>query len=232
MASMRLSQLVLFPCLLTVHLLLLGCGSSNRSETTREGICTPGEYFKATGSCPECPGTRVRSGFGPGAPDYCINSRKQCLEFRGYRDVHPGLLRVGICETPDRDTIVDKTELSEWGYRSSDNVTYSAMLCGNSLSPQKTVHQSIKSLASLQGHSNTYYRFTLAMEEYETSDEVRRRLNELEHPIHRSSKHAKLCNLRKSFAAGKRVYFVHTDASLFLGELPRILERLRINAAK
>lgn len=130
------------------------------------------------------------------------------------------------------DTIISDSQLRKWGYITLEDTLYHTSFCDGSSSVKKVDYQSIKSLTPVEGYENTYYRFTLARENYNSSKLTAARHDELMNPVKKTSKHSKLCNIRKSFFVENEVFFVHTDAGMFVSELNRIFELVRDDLTK
>lgn len=120
------------------------------------------------------------------------------------------------------ENIIAASELNVLGYSSLKRINYLASFCEIPLAVKATNYQSIKSLTPSTKGGNIYYHFTLVEEKYNSANEVSSRLEQLNNPARRTSKHSKLCDLTKSFHVGNSVYFVHTDASIFVDKLDSI----------
>lgn len=111
--------------------------------------------------------------------------------------------------------------LLSWGYKPTNLLTYNETLCGSSSVLNRQL-RGIKSLKSIEGEDNTFYRFTLGLENFASLADQQKRLDELNGPETGNSLISKNCNLIRFFQCKKKVYFVHTDSLLFISELDRI----------
>ncbi|WP_417214690.1 hypothetical protein [Alcanivorax sp.] len=128
--------------------------------------------------------------------------------------------------------LVGEAALADWGFRVSERVSYSAFYCNDGTEPETTTYQGIRSIAPDSALANRYRRFTLAREAYASEEQAARRLRDIQLPENRNSKQEKLCDMRKGFRQGSRVYFVHTDVSAFVSALPGLLEKLEQKVAE
>jgi len=134
------------------------------------------------------------------------------------------LSSASLAETSSSSNLVSTETLARWGYRPLTTLTYLKSYCDKSTIVKRYVrYQAIKSVKPVPEHSHLYYRYTLIVESYRTESEVNSRLTALRNPANISSKHAKLCNLRKIFSDRNNIYMVHTDAGVFTdNEMSRV----------
>ncbi len=76
---------------------------------------------------------------------------------------------------------------------------------------------------------NTYYRFTLIKEVFDSPTHAKQRLQQTRpsYAFKTDSVYEKLCALKKGFVVDRTVYFVATDAYLFNQELSHVLAQLK-----
>lgn len=135
------------------------------------------------------------------------------------------MLGVGVCRADP--PVVDEDVLTGWDYQTVRRVSYPAFFCEETPLPQKALYQGVRSVKPHPDMEDSYWRFTLAMEVYASDQQAGRRLRAIHNPVSRNSKQRKLCDMRKGFQSGNRVYFVHTDVSAYVSQLPLLLEKLR-----
>lgn len=86
----------------------------------------------------------------------------------------------------------------------------------------------LRSTQSIPGVKNTFYRFIVTVETYESKDEASVRIVRLhERPPGLTAEESKAFPLRRGFQKDKNVYIVSTDAALFDQELDRVTEKLK-----
>jgi len=126
------------------------------------------------------------------------------------------------------DTIVTKSELSSWGYKTS-KLRYPLHYCDTKLD-DRTYRgaQSIRSLKPLKDEANTYYRYTIIHERFNSTDAAAQRLAALRLPSHQTIMYSKTCELLTGFNDEREVYLIHTDVSMFTyTERDRVLKLLK-----
>ncbi len=118
----------------------------------------------------------------------------------------------------------DDISIDTLGYHSVRQLYYDAEFCDPDLPVKFADYQSIRSVWPTREGGATYYRFTIILERYASESEANERWQALQAPDNRSSKHAKMCRIKKSFVWRDTVVSVHTDAALFMDEQVRVLE--------
>lgn len=126
--------------------------------------------------------------------------------------------------------VVSQDTLTSWGYELNPHKPYMEIFCAGSVASKSGFYQSIR--ATNTKSDNPRYRFTLGQEVYDSTSEAELMVDEILQPKHRTSKHSKLCNIRKAFNDGATVYFVHTDVGSFRSETESILEKLQQEIVK
>ncbi len=139
------------------------------------------------------------------------------------------LLSVTFCFA---DSIIPEDTLLKWGYSNKKTSHYNYIFCSGDNDAKKKMIQSIKAIRPMKNKGNTFYRFTLIKENYSSIETANNRLDELKNPPHKTSKHSKLCNLVKAFRVKNTVFFIHTDAGLFITELNRMTSLYQISVDK
>ncbi|MCU7814735.1 MAG: hypothetical protein KZQ81_05900 [Candidatus Thiodiazotropha sp. (ex Rostrolucina anterorostrata)] len=117
---------------------------------------------------------------------------------------------------------MDSEEIEHWGYKVHNISTFDNQFCAGGSESIYSNSISIKSIASIEDDNKIYYRFTLVKEKYASEKEAEIRLNRLKNPGVRTTKHAKLCDIIKSFRIGLNIYFVHTNVGRFKNEMARV----------
>ncbi len=112
--------------------------------------------------------------------------------------------------------IINNATLSSWGYKQAKSAKYPRYYCNSkTITPASIRYQSIKSLKPL-ANSNTFPRFNLVVETYNSVPLKDSRFRQLEGQRGNSStKISKSCLLRRITSEGKNIYILHTDAALF-----------------
>lgn len=123
--------------------------------------------------------------------------------------------------------VVNEAVLSGWGFQATQRVSYPESFCEEEPLPEKALYQGVRSAKPHPDREDSYWRFTLAMEAYASDKQAMQRLHSIHHPENRNSKQRKLCDMRKGFRDGNRIYFVHTNVSAYAAQLPALLEKLR-----
>lgn len=126
--------------------------------------------------------------------------------------------------------VVSQNTITSWGYELSSHKPYMVSFCTGSIVSKAGFYQSIRMIKNESEIPR--YRFTLGKEMFSSTSEAELIVDEILRPKHRSSKHSKLCDIRKAFNEGATVYFVHTDVSNFRFEVENILKKLHENIVK
>ncbi len=116
--------------------------------------------------------------------------------------------------------------LADWGYEINPNSTYLREFCVGSISTVTADYQGIRIVENKSVMDEPRLRFTLGKLVYQSIEEAEQSVTEINEPTQRSSKHAKMCDIRRAFSAGHVVYFVHTDVGLFMPEISGIMEKI------
>ncbi len=114
--------------------------------------------------------------------------------------------------------------IASWGYETNPNKKFLAGYCAGTYSPLQADYQSIRFLKNEEHANMPRYRFTLGTEVYSSPAKADAMVDQITHPPHRTSKHSKMCNMRKAFAIENVVYFVHTDVGSFRSDISNLLD--------
>jgi len=130
------------------------------------------------------------------------------------------------------DNILREKTLYKFSYHGTQYYKYPSSICETYEKPIilaiKRQFQGIKSNKEIKNHKSTYYRFTLAVEEYKTAKIAKERLKQITFPykFKNGSWYSKNCSLREGFLFKNKVYFLSTDAKLFSSEITHMLNLL------
>ncbi len=119
--------------------------------------------------------------------------------------------------------------VNKWGYRTTKSFNYLPDFYDPNIKEAAQVfYQGIKSKKEVPGLRNTYYRFTLIKEKYPDKPSAIKRLYLVNHPPRKSTKHEKLCYLRKGFRIESTIFIVVTDSTRFYDdELGNIINKAK-----
>ena len=142
------------------------------------------------------------------------------------------LSMIANAQSDERASVILTTaQLTKMGYKSLKKLTYNGKLCDRyeGKTAAKKTYQGIKSRHALPRQNNTYYRFTLIKEVFDSPAHAERRLQQTRPPyaFKTDSVYEKMCALKEGFVVDRTVYFVATDAYLFNQELPNVLTQLK-----
>ncbi len=107
--------------------------------------------------------------------------------------------------------VADPDTISIWGYEMNPHEPYMESFCAGSIASKSGTYQSIRT--KKDASDNPRYRFTLGREVYRSVADAELMVKEILQPLRRTSKHSKLCNMRKAFNIAEVVYFVHSDVN-------------------
>jgi hypothetical protein len=140
------------------------------------------------------------------------------------------LLKTGVCVSGTDGVVIPEKVLIKWGYRTTKSFNYMPDFCDPNIKREAQVlYQGIKSKKEVPGLRFTYYRFTLIKETYPNTRDAIKRLFLVNNPPRKSTKHEKLCYLRKGFRQDSTVFIVVTDSTRFYDdELDNILGKARM----
>lgn len=129
------------------------------------------------------------------------------------------------------DQIVDNVSLMKWGYKTvtseeKEQTDWEISEFGKA----KIYLQKIKAIREVPDWPNSFYRFTLTGEKYDSESKALNRFKNLDKtPPNINTKMYPEYVLRKGFLKGKCVYIISTDVLKFeTEELPHIFELLRV----
>lgn len=123
--------------------------------------------------------------------------------------------------------VVSDEVLAEWGYESNPHKKYLNDFCVGSVAPISADYQGIRAIRKPQNLSELRHRFTLGQVVYQSEDAAQTAVDAINNPARRSSKHAKMCDLRQAFNMAQVLYFVHTDVGKFSSEINVMLGMLK-----
>lgn len=127
------------------------------------------------------------------------------------------------------DTLVPESVLKQWGYHEGKRY-YRLDYCEPNVDNRLTRRaQGIRSLKPLEKGSHTYYRFSLIVEGFDSSQAAQQRLISLRQSgANHSIMNSKYCDLIDGFVHDKKVYLIHTDVYMFsFKEQPRLIKLLK-----
>lgn len=131
------------------------------------------------------------------------------------------------------NNLLPEAVINHLDYKTTKNFKYPSKSCLDYEKPiivaKKRLYQGIKSTQEVTNYKNTFYRFTLVEEEYETNINAQNRLKQITFPyqFQTNSWYSKNCSLREGFILGNKVYFLATDAGLFSSEITPLLKILK-----
>jgi hypothetical protein len=139
------------------------------------------------------------------------------------------ILKAGVCISGTDSVVIPETVVNEWGYRTTNSFNYMPDFCDPNIKREaQVVYQGIKSKREVYGLKYTYYRFTLIKEIYPNTRDAIKRLFLVNNPPRKSTKHEKLCYLRKGFRVDNTIFIVVTDSTRFYDdELDNILGKAK-----
>jgi hypothetical protein len=120
--------------------------------------------------------------------------------------------------------VADLDTISTWGYEMNPHEPYMESFCTGSIASKSGAYQSIR--AKKDASNNPRYRFTLGREVYHSVADAESMVKEILQPLRRTSKHSKLCNMRKAFNIAEVVYFVHSDVNYPNKKIESIMGKL------
>lgn len=122
--------------------------------------------------------------------------------------------------------VVADQVLADWEFEANPHKKYLHKFCAGSVVPISDAYQGIRTIKNKQNPSEVRHRFTLGKAVYQSIDEAQMAVAEINNPVHRSSKYAKMCDLRQAFNVAHVLYFVHTDVGNLRPEIDVMLDRL------
>ena len=122
--------------------------------------------------------------------------------------------------------VVADEMLAAWNYEVNPQATYLSDFCVGSIKPLSAGYQGIKAIENSQNQAQVRHRFTLGKEVYQSIDQAKVSVAEINNPSQRTSKQAKMCDLRQAFNLDQVVYFVHTDVGNLYLEISDMLNKL------
>ena len=136
------------------------------------------------------------------------------------------------------ETILTEEMLYNLGYKTSNQYRYPNKVCETYEKPMilavKRQRHGIKSSREVKGYKNTYYRFNLVLEEFDTIEKTKKRFKQITLPLNfqTDSWYSKNCSMKKGFTLKNKVYFLATDSRLFSSEISSVLKLLRKDIIK
>ena len=124
-------------------------------------------------------------------------------------------------------SLLNALNIDQWGYHDAKHSKYNEKECLRSFRPTHKTYREIKSKEHSTELEDTFYRFTLIQEVYETQEQALARLLDIQHPNFQNSKASKMCAIRNGFIFDDSVYQVHTDVGVFKGQLDMLLNKLK-----
>jgi hypothetical protein len=115
------------------------------------------------------------------------------------------------CLVRAESQVISNEVLDQWGYEVNTRMTYLVDFCAMETTPSASHYQSIR--AKVATADGVRSRYTLAMEVYPSAEVAGGVIEFMKDPPHRSSKHAKLCDIRLGFQLDNTVYFIHSEFS-------------------
>lgn len=126
--------------------------------------------------------------------------------------------------------VVTLDTITAWGYELNPHEPYMENFCAGGIVSKSGAYQSIRTIKDTTGKPR--YRFTLGKEVYQSIENAESMVTEIQNPLRRTSKHSKLCDIRRAFNIGAVVYFVHTDVNYPRQKIESILSKLYQNVVK
>lgn len=122
--------------------------------------------------------------------------------------------------------VIPEDVITSWGYEKNPRDPYMRVFCAGTISPLSSEYQSIRLTREQNDTAEPRFRFTLGKEIYQSKHEAQTVVSEISEPLRRTSKHSKLCDIRKAFNVGSIVYFVHTDVGGFRAEIDKVIGKV------